>query len=166
MGSIDDLLDRYRALSVREQRLVLVGLAALALTLLLTVFVPLDRSVARARTRVLHKQEDLAWMRAVAPQLAAAAPVVAPPSSQRSLIAVIDSSARESGLGAALATSEPSGTNGLRVTLNQASFDTLVAWLARLSQQNGIHVESATIDSTRTPGLVNAGLLLRAASAD
>ena len=163
---IDDLLARYRALSVREQRLVLMAAAAVVLALLLTVFLPLDRSVARARARVLHKQQDLAWMQGVAPQLAAAAPAVAPPSSQRSLIAVIDSSARESGLGAALATSEPSGENGLRVTLNQASFDTLVAWLARLSQQNGIHVESATIDGTRAPGVVNAGLLLRAADAN
>ncbi|HTY51169.1 MAG TPA: type II secretion system protein GspM [Steroidobacteraceae bacterium] len=161
-----DILTRYRALSSREQRMVQLVAAALALALLYTVFVPLDGSVARARARVLHKQQDLAWMQGVAPQLAAAAPVAPPPSSQRSLIAVIDSSARESGLGSALATSEPSGADGLRVTLNQASFDTLVAWLARLSQQNGIHVESATIDGTRTPGVVNAGIVLRTASAD
>ena len=35
------------------------------------IFVPLDTSVARANARVKHKASDLAWMKSVAPQLAA-----------------------------------------------------------------------------------------------
>jgi type II secretory pathway component PulM len=41
-----------------------------------------------------------------------------------------------------------------------------VQWLARLSQQNGIHVESGNIDAAGPPGLVNAGIVLRTASQD
>ena len=44
--------------------------------------------------------------------------------------------------------------------LEKAPFDTLIAWLARLAQQNGIRVDSASIDSAGSPGLVNAALVL------
>ncbi len=134
--------------------------------LIVGIFVGLDSTVARAHARVQRKESDLAWMRAVAPQLVAAGNAVIAPASQSSLIVVIDSSARESGLGSALNTSEPSGPGALRVRLDKAPFDTLVVWLGRLSHQNGIHVESATIDAAGPPGLVNAGLVLRTASQD
>jgi len=69
-------------------------------------------------------------------------------------------------LGSALNSSEPGGPGALRVRLDKAPFDTLVVWLARLSQQNGIRVESGNIDAAGAPGLVNAGLVLRTASQD
>jgi len=136
------------------------GVAALVL-LILAVLLPLDQSVARAHQRIAHKQADLAWMRSVAPRLAGAAPVIAP-SSQRSLIVVVDNAAREAGLGTALTSSEPAGQGGLRVRLDNAQFDTLVGWLARLSQQHGIRVETATVDAAGPPGIVNAGIVLHA----
>jgi type II secretory pathway component PulM len=37
----------------------------------------------------------------------------------------------------------------------------LVAWLARLAQQNGVEVDSDTIDGAGAPGLVNAAVVLR-----
>src|SRR2546430_10736923 len=45
------------------------------------------------------------------------------------------------------------------VRLAKAPFDSLVGWLARLAQQNGVSVESATIEKTDTPGLVNAAIV-------
>jgi general secretion pathway protein M len=163
---VETLINWFEAQTPRDQRLAAGTAVVLAVLLILAIFVPLDTSVARAQARVQHKESDLAWMQSVAPRLAAAGAAVTAPTSQRSLIVVIDSSARESGLGAALNSSEPSGPGALRVRLDKAPFDTLVAWLARLSQQNGIRVESATIDAAGPPGLVNAGLVLRTASQD
>ncbi len=163
---MDALVSWFRAQTPRDQRVAAIGAVVVVLFLLGAIFIPLDMSVARATARVRHKASDLAWMRSVAPQLAAAGSAVPTPASQRSLIVVIDSSARESGLGSALNSSEPSGPGMLRVRLDRAPFDTLVSWLARLSQQNGIRVESATIDAAGPPGLVNAGLVLRTASTD
>jgi len=164
--NMDALLAWFQAQSPRDQRVAMIGAVVVLLILIFGIFVPLDTSVARAHARVQHKESDLAWMRAVTPQLAAAGTAIAAPTSQRSLIVVIDSSARESGLGSALNTTEPSGPGALRVRLDRASFDTLVAWLAKLSQQNGIRVEQGTIDAAGPPGLVNAGILLRTASQD
>jgi general secretion pathway protein M len=163
---MDKLIAWFQTQSPRDQRLAVGAAVVVLLVLIFSIFVPLDTSVARATTRVQHKQADLAWMRSVAPQLAAAGAAVTAPTSQRSLIVVIDSSARESGLGSALHSSEPSGPGALRVRLDKAPFDTLVLWLAKLSQQNGIHVESGNIDAAGAPGLVNAGLVLRTASQD
>jgi general secretion pathway protein M len=163
---VESLVTWFQAQSLRDQRVVAGGAAVVLIVLILGIFVSLDSAVSRAQSRVQRKEADLTWMRSVAPQLSAAGAAVTAPTSQRSLIVVIDSSARESGLGSSLLSSEPGGPGALRVRLDQAPFDTLVMWLARLLQQNGIHVESATIDAAGPPGLVNAGIVLRTASVD
>jgi type II secretory pathway component PulM len=148
------------ALSERERRLVMICSGIAVLVLIFGVLLPLDRSVSQARARITQKQADLSWMRSVEPELAAAPTTLAVNNTGESLIVVIDRSAREAGLGSSLAGSDPSGPGGLQVRLEKASFDAIVAWLARLSQQNGIQVEGATIDNAGTPGLVNAAIVL------
>jgi general secretion pathway protein M len=100
-------------------------------------------------------------MQSVGPELASSGPATAKPSTQESLLVVVDRAAREAGLGNSLTNSEPSGPGRLRVRLEKAQFDILVGWLARLSEQNGIGVESATVDNAGAPGIVNAGLVLQ-----
>ena len=152
------LSDALARLSERDRRILLVGsLAALAL-LIFGILIPLDRSVARERSKLTQKRADLAWMQSVAPELASSAP---PPSATgESLLVIIDRSARESGLASAITGSEPGAAGSLAIRLEKAPFDTLVAWLARLSQQNGVYVDSATIEKGGAPGLVNAALVL------
>lgn len=148
-------------LNERERRMVLIGGVAAVVLLIVGIVFPLDSSVARTHERVTRKQADLAWMQSVAPELANAGPTLAQPASQESLIVVVDRAAREAGLGNSLTSSEPSGAGGLRVRLEKAKFGMVVGWLARLSDQNGIAVESANIDNAGEPGVVNAGLVLR-----
>jgi general secretion pathway protein M len=150
-----------QSLSERERRLVTIGGAVALVLLIFAVIFPLEGSVSKAHERIDRKQQDLAWMKGVAPQLAAAGPLVKPPENQESLIVLIDRSARELGLGPSLTSSEPSGPGGLRVRLEKAPFDILVGWIARLADQNGISVESASVDGTGEPGVVNASLVLR-----
>jgi len=158
------ILDWYHALNSREQRMVLFGSIAAAVIVLLGVFLPLEHNVSRARARVAHKQDDLAFIQAAVPQLAGAGATINAPTTQGALIVTVTSSAHEAGLGRSLSSTEPNGQGGLRVRLDRAPFDSMVTWLYRLSQQNGIHVESASVDAAGTPGLVNAGLVLRSAN--
>lgn len=153
-----------QSLSERERKMVVYGGIAAIFILILGIILPLNRTVWQTHARIEQKREDLAWMRSVAPQLAAAGGQVIAPATQDSLIVVVDRAARESGLGAALTSSEPSGQGGLRIRLEKARFDVIVAFLARLSEQHGIQVESATMDSAGTPGVVNAGIVLRVRS--
>ncbi|HLQ08472.1 MAG TPA: type II secretion system protein GspM [Steroidobacteraceae bacterium] len=151
-------LDSLAALPERERRLLAAGLALAAAILLFGVVIPLDRSVARAHQRLARKHADLTWMQGVAPELAASAPP--PAATGESLLVIIDRSARESGLAGALAGSEPGGPGSLSVRLAKAPFDTLVGWLGRLAQQNGVSVESASIEKADATGLVNAAIVL------
>jgi general secretion pathway protein M len=156
--SLESLLDRYAALSVRERRMLVVGAIAVVAIFIFGVLVPLDRSVAHAQQRLAKKHADLVWMQGVAPELAASAPP--PAASGESLLVIVDRSARESGLASSLAGSEPGGPGNLSVRLEKAPFDALIAWLARLAQQNGVAVDSATIEKAGAPGLVNAAIVL------
>jgi general secretion pathway protein M len=151
-------LDSLAALPERDQRLLAGGLALAAAILLFGVVIPLDRSVAHAHERLARKHADLTWMQGVAPELAASTPPAA--ATGESLLVIIDRSARESGLAGALAGSEPGGPGSLSVRLAKAPFDTLVGWLGRLAQQNGVSVESASIEKADANGLVNAAIVL------
>jgi general secretion pathway protein M len=151
----------YSGLAERERRFVNLGAIGVLILLIVGVVLPLNSKLAQTRKRVETKQVDLAFIQGVLPQLAAAGPAgnVATPES---LVVLIDSSARESGLGKALTNSQPTPDKGLRVRLDRAPFDAMVAWLARLSQQHGVRVESAEIESAGEAGIVNAGLVLKA----
>jgi general secretion pathway protein M len=150
--------EAFANLSERDRRVALIGAIALAAILLFGVIVPLDRTVTRERAKLAQKRADLAWMQSVAPEIARTAP---PPSATgESLLVIIDRSARESGLGNALAGSEPLAGGSLSIRLEKAPFDALIGWLARLSQQNGVLVDSATIEKAGAPGLVNAAIVL------
>jgi general secretion pathway protein M len=156
------MLAWYARLSERERRIVLVGGIAGVVLLLLAIVLPLSRNIAQARQRVTSKQADLAFIQNAAPQLAAAGPGIGSAATGESLVVLIDSSARESGLGKSLSSSQPTPDKGLRIRLDHVPFDALVAWLARLSQSHGVHVESAEIESAGEVGFVNAGLVLKA----
>jgi general secretion pathway protein M len=157
--SLDALIDAYSALSQRDRRLALVGAVAVLGIVLFSVLIPLDRAVTHARARLEQKRQDLSWMQTVAvPALRSAPP---PNPNQEPLLVLVDRTAREAKLDTAMRGSEPGAGGSLALRLEKAPFDTLVAWLAHLAQQNGVTIDSATIEKTGDTGLVNAAIVLR-----
>jgi general secretion pathway protein M len=152
----------YANLAERERRVVTLGAVVGVVLLLLAIILPLNRNIAQARQRITTKQADLAFIQDATPQLAAAGPGAGAAATGESLVVLIDSSARESGIGKSLSSSQATADKGLRIRLDNVPFDALVAWLARLSQSHGVRVETAEIEAAGEPGLVNAGLLLKA----
>jgi general secretion pathway protein M len=150
----------YSGLAERERRFVAIGAVGVVVLLIVGIIMPLNTSITNARKRVETKQVDLAFIQSALPQIAAAGPAMNA-ATPESLVVLVDSSARESGLGKALTNSQPTPDKGLRIRLDHAPFDAMVAWLARLSQQHGVRVESAEIESAGEAGMVNAGLVLR-----
>jgi len=148
---------RYAGLEDRERRVVLIGAIALALIVLIGgVLMPLESAVSAAVRRVETRREDLAWMRVNAPELQSGATLVVKDSGEAPVV-VVDRVGREHGLGAALKGSQPSGT-GVRVQLEAAPFDTMIAWLATLDQRYGLAIDSISVDRGARPGLVNANV--------
>jgi type II secretory pathway component PulM len=158
-----ELWERFNAwragLAERERRLVTWGgVGAVALLFLSLIVLPLYSTAGHAEQRVERKRNDLAWMQSVAGELRAAGPAQA---SSQSLVLIVDQTARSAGLAASLRDTQPSGTGGIRVRLESAPFDVMVAWLADLSQHQGLVIESATVDRTSGTGIVNASLIMR-----
>jgi type II secretory pathway component PulM len=146
------------SLSERDQRTLKIGGAIAALLLVYTI-IQLDSSVASAHKRLLKKQDDLSWIRNNASELATIGAQPVGPGGRESLLVVVDRSARESGM--SVTGSDPAGPGALNIRLQKVSFNTLMAWIGRLGQTNGIRVDNASIETAGSPGLVNASFVLR-----
>ena len=148
-------------LAPRERNLVYAAAGVLAVAVLyFAVIMPLHTMTARRAARVEQKGADLGWMRQVAPQVMAAAAAGGGARADESLVVLVDRTGREAGLGNSLRDQSPSGDHGLRLRLEAAPFDVLVAWLATLQQQYGVTIAGADISATGTSGLVNASFTL------
>jgi general secretion pathway protein M len=162
------LKDWLFSLQPRERALVLGGAAVVLLfAIYFLALAPFYSAVNSRAERVAKKQGDLAWMRSVGGEvmaLSASSPTAAAPSNE-SLVVLIDRTARQAGLGSALRDQSPNGAHSLRLRLESASFDSLVAWLALLQQQHGVAVETANVDVGSAPGLVNASVTVGQAGA-
>jgi general secretion pathway protein M len=158
---MNDFRQWLAGLAPRERNLVYVAAGLLAVALVyLVIVLPLNSAASKRAARVDQKAADLALMRQMAPQLKAAAAMGGVVTNNQSLVVLIDRTGREAGLGGSIRDQSPSGEHGLRLRLESASFDALVAWLGNLQQQYGVRVEAATVDAAAAAGLVNASLTL------
>jgi len=159
---IEQLQQYLQRLTARERWIVLGGAIGVVLLIVIATVLPLQRSVRAAEHRVEKKRDDLVWLRLMAPQLSSLQTRAAPVLSE-SLIALVDRTARESGIAKSLAgPSQPSGDGGLSVRFEKMPFDNLVTWLSQLRERYGVRVESASVDAAPEPGMVTATLVLHA----
>lgn len=158
----DALTQWYGKQAPRDQRILRYGAFAVAAILLVWILLPLQRNLVQARERLRQQQQDLAWMQQNEQVLISAGPATPPAAGNReSLAVVIDRSARESGLGKAYASSQATGNGAMRVQFTNADFNLLLGLLHRLSTQQGLRVEDASISTGGSPGVVNASVQLR-----
>lgn len=160
---MSQLRDKFNALQPRERVVIIAGaILVLVAAVYVLALAPLYSAVNAQAKRVAQKEGDLAWLRSVSGEVAvlsAAAPSRPGPSNE-SMVVLIDRAARECGLGSSLTGQTPNGDRGIRVRLESAEFDKLMVCLGTLQQVHAVDVESATIDRTAKPGLVNANLVL------
>lgn len=145
----------------------MVSVAAAVLFVLLgyaLAWAPLNSRVTRLQQSVDEQQSLKRWMQqaaAEAKQLRNAAGAAG--DEHRSLLAVVDQTAKQSQLAPAVKRIQPEGQDLVRVTLEQASFDDLVQWLGNLQRSYGVNVADAAIDRQAEVGRVNARLTLKRA---
>lgn len=156
--------DWFLALEQRER--LFVGVGGVLATVMLVwglLLNPLYGAAAAAQARVEAKRGTLAFLRGAAAELAGATdlPAAGPDLSGQSLVVIVDRSARAAGLGTALTRNQPVGEDGIRVRLDDASFDQVARWLDALNRSSGLAIESASFDRTPVEGRVNASLQFR-----
>ncbi|MBU1191460.1 MAG: type II secretion system protein M [Gammaproteobacteria bacterium] len=158
----------WEGLGTRERFIVIAG-SVILIPFLLWVLVwrPLIGNVIQLEQEVASQRENVVWMQNAATelqQLRGSGAQAAAGLGGRSLLAVVDQSARSAGLGSGLKRIEPDTADAVRVRLEGVSFDTLVTWLDLLSRQHGIQASLVSIEREAGPGLVNVRLTLNASS--
>jgi general secretion pathway protein M len=158
--------DWLAGLEPRERRLVLIG--ALVLGLLFVHWILVDPLLSAYRERaaqVEQQRASLAWMRQGAARIQELQQASGGGQGlgDRSLLAVVDGSAREAGLGNSLSRVRPDGALAVRVWFEGVPFDALVDWLGRLEQDYQVRVKLITLERQPQPGRVHAQLTLEAA---
>lgn len=162
------MTDWWEGLQRREQGWLLAG-GAVALVLLAYAWLwaPLQGRVDRLQAQVTEKQELLQWMRRSAAevrQLRAMAGRAPRRGVGRSLLAMVDESAKAQGLAGGLRRVEPEGGTGVRVWLEQVGFSELAYWVQVLAQDYGLRVTSLSVERQDAPGRVNVRVLLERGS--
>ena len=103
-------------------------------------------------------QDDLAYIVTHLSELQSATPLAADAGTP--LLVLIDRTAHDAGLADKITSTDPEGENGLRVRLENVTFDTVVLWVSSLQAEHGLTVQSASIARTPTAGAVIATFVL------
>ena len=155
---MNKLMAWYAGLQQREQRVVAVGTVVLGLIIVIGgILLPLQSVLSRTLKGNETRREDLAWMRVNAPEIRASGADLQLDTGEAPVV-LVNRVGREVGLASSLRGTQPNTSGGVRVQLEAASFDTLVAWLDTLDRRYGLAIESITVDRTPSPGLVNASI--------
>jgi general secretion pathway protein M len=155
----------YENMSVSERRSLLIGGVALGLILIYgIIWLPLQRGVVSLEESVIKNQTLVTWMQNASADvrvLLGSAPAIRTERGDSSLLALVDSTARQSNLGTSVRRVEPKGKDEVRVRLEAAAFDDMIRWLTELQLRYGIQTESVSVDKQPNPGRINANLTLK-----
>jgi general secretion pathway protein M len=154
----------FDSLAARERLMVMLGAGVLALLLFyVMIWSPMFERNATLRRGIAEQQDTFDWMRESAGKIQslrrAAGGNAATGLGGRSLLAVVDESARGSGLGDSIKRIEPDAAKGVKVWLENAGFDQIILWLGGLSRRYQVEISSITVDPLEA-GRVNARISL------
>jgi general secretion pathway protein M len=155
--------DWFAGLEPRERLLVSAGAVVLVLLMLYLMIVePIAGNYRELKEGVAEQKQTLAWMKQAAAQVQALKRGGAGNArglAGRSLLAVVDQSARGGGLGSSIKRIEPEGNKGVKVWLEAAAFDPMILWLGSLDKTYQVKPSIITLEPLGG-GRVNARLTL------
>lgn len=146
----------FNNLEERERRMVLIGAAAVLLMILWLIVGPLYGNLSKLETQVERQAIDLDAMREIA--AAVGTSPIPGPDTGGSIVLKMQTSAASENL--QIDNYQPTGNTTVNASLNDASFNAIIRWLAALDKQYGIHVQNASIRRGNEPGTVDSQLVL------
>ena len=152
----------FTGLALRERTMVSIAAVVVVLALVYAVaWGPLASSVSRLQQSVEEQQALKQWMQQSAAEVNQLRGAAGAAADHRSLLAVVDQTAKQSQLGPAVKRIEPDGQELVRVSLEQVSFDDMMTWLGSLQRSSGVSVADLSIDRQADSGRVNARITLK-----
>ncbi|MEE9494017.1 MAG: type II secretion system protein M [Gammaproteobacteria bacterium] len=155
--------DWFKELEQRERMMVIAAAVFVALFLLYSLFLsPMLSKYQSLKENVVSQEENLQWMRTAVAEVRTLRGATASGGQGlggRSLLSVVDESARSSGLGQQIKRIEPDGNKGVKIWFEQADFDKMIVWLGNLTRSYQIETSNVSIEP-QAPGSVNARIIL------
>ena len=150
----------------RERLLLAVGgiLVFAALIYLLT-WAPFSGKRASLATNVQVQRDTLDWMREASRQIghmrSRSPQSGAGAGANRSLLSIIDSSAKQANIRNPIKRMDPEGKDGVKLWIENADFDTLIGWLGDMQRKYNVSVARATFTGSDNSGRVSSRLSLQ-----
>lgn len=147
-----------------HERLMLTVMAAFIVVFLLYVlfWLPVTKELRNLRTSVPRAEAALAVMRVQAAKIKTLQNSKSSNSNKGGILSNLEQTATQKGLRQHITKIEPDGENGVRFTVEGASLNNLLSFLASMHQNSGLRVENASISPvSESPGTVNARIVLR-----
>ncbi|MGI9301161.1 MAG: type II secretion system protein GspM [Gammaproteobacteria bacterium] len=153
----------WDSLQARERMIVTVLGGVVALVVVYFILLrPLADARARLRADTKSQQATLAWMQQAGQEIQQLRrqSSAGGASANRSMLSIVDSSAKKSGLRKPITRMEPDGDNAVKLWVDDAEFDALVRWLGELQRTFAVQVGRASFSRTDSPGVVDSRLTL------
>lgn len=150
-------------MSSRERWVLVAGAVVTVLLVLLFTWISLQGRVERLQGQVRDHQSLDQWMRAAAQQVTELRGMQSRGNrntGNRSLLAIVDQTAKQSGLSNAIKRIEPEREDNVRVWFEEVAFDDMINWLSRVQQNYGVQVDVISVDRQDRVGMVNARMVL------
>ena len=157
---LNQIKEYLEKLNDRERKMVYA--AALGIAIFLPyqlIWAPLMNAVQDRHERVAKQQSDLIWMQSkLADVRALASASNKTAGSRQSIYGTVERTARQQFKGDIRVQQE--GKEGIRVQINNVSFDELITWLDTLSYQHQVFVKDFKVENEKEAGRVKASILL------
>ncbi|MEI7366837.1 type II secretion system protein M [Pectobacterium sp. 1950-15] len=157
---MNELRQRWQAMSQRERQLMVVCAAVLLLCLVYyAIFQPWQLREEQWERTISREQQTVNWMQKQASSIPQGNQAQGENSQRNvSLPILISQSTKRYGL--TVVRLQPQG-NQASVTLAQSDFNSLLRWLSELEQKNGVKVLSLDVNAVeQSPGIVDVTRLM------
>jgi len=157
--------DWWEALQSRERYMVLIAAVLVSIAILyFAIWSPIVSSLDTKQKRIETKRETVAWMslkkqeiehlKRINPNLFNRT------SDDRSLLAIVDTGAKQMGIRSAITRIEPKGEDSVQIWLENMAFDYLIVLLGELKRRNNIEVADASLNRSDQIGKVTGKVSL------
>jgi general secretion pathway protein M len=155
------MLEWWLQRAPREQAILAAGGGLLLLLLVyLLAWEPAYASLQRNLAARNDVRELASWLREIQPRVAGVSRSGGSRSSNRSMLATVDQSAKSSGLGSRVNRIQPEGDNTVQVWIENAPLSSILQWIQTLHEQYGIRVSNLSLDRGKASGTGDARMTL------
>ncbi|GKW10792.1 type II secretion system protein M [Pectobacterium punjabense] len=157
---MNELRQRWQAMSPRERQLMVVCAAMLLLCLVYYAIVqPWQLREELWERTISREQQTVNWMQKQAPSIPQENQAQGENSQRETSLPILISQSTQR-YGLSVVRLQPQG-NQASVTLAQSDFNSLLRWLSELERQNGVRVVSLDVNAVeQSPGMVDVTRLM------